>query len=84
MDKSFNNFIKSNKFEFFGNIHQQIITGIENGNTVYNRFEIDSNIINDYKKYYEQLINFLKTFNLEDILKSGVVEKIRNIIPEKL
>ena len=32
MNKAFNNFINSNKFEFIGNLHQQIITGVENGN----------------------------------------------------
>lgn len=36
MNDVLNNFINSNKFEFIGNLHQQIIYGVDNGNTVYN------------------------------------------------
>ena len=36
MNDVLNNFINSNKFDFIGNLHQQIIYGVDNGNTVYN------------------------------------------------
>lgn len=49
MNDVLNNFINSNKLDFIGNLHQQIIYGVDNGNTVYNWFEIDSNIIKNYK-----------------------------------
>ena len=53
INEDINNFMNSNKFKFIGNLHQQIITEADNGNTVYNIFEIDCNILNNYKQYFE-------------------------------
>lgn len=80
-------FINSNKFKFMGNLHQQIITGAENGNSIYNRFEIDSNIANNYKQYSEQLTNFLITYvhkKLSDIILEDFssIEQIGKIITD--
>ena len=87
-----NNLINSNKFEFMGNLHQQIITGVENGNSIYKRFEIDSNIVNNYKQYSEQLTNFIIIYfhsKLSDIIldysnRIGQIEKIITDIYTKL
>ena len=86
MNDDNNKFINSNKFIFMGNLHQQIIAGVENGNSIYNRFEIDSNIVNNYKQYSEQLINFIKTFfhkTFSDFIQDDFcskIEQIQNII----
>ena len=79
--------INSSKFEFIGDLHQQIITGVENGNSIFNRFEIDNDILNNYKQYYEQLINFINIFDsktLSDIIiqddYSSQIEQIEKII----
>ena len=81
-------FINSNKFKFLGKLHQLIITEVDNGNSVYNRFEIDSNILNNYKQYYEKLKNFLyditnkeKNEAMEDDYE-GRIQKIKNIITD--
>ena len=71
--------IISSKFNFIGNIHQQLINGVENGNSIFNRFEIDNNILNNYKQYYEQLINFINTLN-----KSKPYEIIQDDCPIRI
>ena len=76
-------FINSSKFKFIGNIHQQLINGVENGNSTFNRFEIDNNILNNYKQYYEQIINFTNTFYYEklyEIILDYRIEQIEKII----
>ena len=80
-------FINSSKFKFLGNLHQLRITEVDNGNSVYNRFEIDSNILNNYKQYYEKLKNFFHDITneenevMEDDYKSRV-QQINNIITD--
>ena len=92
-NEDINNLINSNKFKFMGNLHQQIITGAENGNSIYNRFEIDNNIANNYKQYSEQLTNFLIIYfheKLSNIIlddyssRIGQIEKIITDIYTKL
>lgn len=81
-----NYFINNRQFKMLGNLHQQIMNGADNGNTVYNRFNINDNILNDYKNYYKQLIDFISTFfnkKLIDILEddySSGINQIKNII----
>ena len=80
--------INSSKFKLIGNLHQQLINGVENGNSIFNRFEIDNNILNNYKQYYEQLINFTNTFNKKtpyEILQDDYalrIEQIQKIITD--
>jgi hypothetical protein len=80
--------INSSKFKLIGNLHQQLITGVENGNSIFNRFEIDNNILNNYKQFYEHLINFTNTFNnktLSEIIQDNYsirIEQIEKIITD--
>ena len=66
--------INSSKFKMLGNLHQQIMIGADNGNTVYNRFKIDNNILNDYKQYYKQLNDFII-----DIIQDNYSSRINQI-----
>ena len=79
-----NMFINSTKFKYIENLHHQIITGEENGNSVYNRFGINSNIINDYKQYYSQLVNLASTnlFDIGQIDFKSINETIENILTD--
>ena len=66
--------INSSKIKYLGNLHQQIINGVENGNSIFNRFEIDNDILNNYKQYYEYLFNFTKSFN-HNTLSDNILDK---------
>ena len=89
---SYNNrlkiFIKSPKFKYIGNLHRQIITqiitGEENGNSVYNRFGIDNNILNNYKQYYSQLVNStnINLFDIGQIDLESINKQIRIILTD--
>jgi len=80
--------INSSEFKYIGNLHQQLINGVENGNSIFNRFEIDNNILNNYKQYYEQIINFINTFIIKTPIEfiqddfSFRLEQIEKIITD--
>ena len=83
MNDEINYRINSNKFKVIGNLHKQIMSDSDNGNTVYNRFDIkDDNILKCYKQYYNQLIDFSNTFcdkKLIDIIKDDYNDRINQI-----
>ena len=56
MNNDINKQIHSEKFKMLGNLHKQIMSNLDNGNTVYNRFNIDANTLDKYKQYYKQLL----------------------------
>ena len=80
--------INSSEFKYIGNLHQQLINGVENGNSIFNRFEIDNNILNNYKQYYEQIINFINNFCIKTPIEfiqddfSFRLEQIEKIITD--
>ena len=61
MNNIIDKYIQSDEFKMLGKIHQQIMNST-NDNEIYNRFNINSNTLNKYKQYYNQLHNCIKDF----------------------